>query len=248
MSDGDLGPVALLALCPIGIASGLAMLWVLRACSDQAALARARSLIVAHLLQFRLFGDEPALVLRAQRDVAVQSFRLIRLLLPPAAIMAAPMLFLFAQLDAVFGKLALVPGQAGVVTVHWNGAGEAPRLEQSAGIAVESAPVHVASAQQISWRFRPTQAGRSELRFVKGAQVWTKSVAAGWGMGYVSARRVTLGVDFALYSAEPPLPGGDVESIAIGYGVADVCGLHWVVWFLVFSGAAILARDLVRRL
>ena len=113
------------------------MQWVMRRCSDQASLARAKSLIVAHLLEFRLFGDEPWLVWRAQRDVAWQSLRLIRLLLLPAAIMAVPMVFLFAQLDAVFGKCPLTAGQPAVVTMQWKGnAAETPRLEASAGIAI----------------------------------------------------------------------------------------------------------------
>ena len=123
MNEVDLGLVALIALCVASVACGLAMRWVLRACSDRTAIARTRGKIVARLLEFRLFGDEPWLVLRAQRDVARQSFHLIRLLLLPSAILTVPMLFLFAQFDAIFGRAPLIPGQPAVVTMHWKSLG-----------------------------------------------------------------------------------------------------------------------------
>jgi hypothetical protein len=241
VSEGDLGLQALAALGLIGIACGLAMRWVLRRYTDRAALARAKSLVVAHLLEFRLFGDEPGLVLRAQRDVAWQCVRVARLLLVPTAIMALPMLFVFAQLDAVFGKSPIVPGAAAVVTLQWQGGGETPRLEASTGIGVETPAVH--AAPQMSWRFRPTQAGPGVLRFTgRNGRVWTKSIAAGTGMSYVSKRRDGFGAGFLLSLTELPLPGGDVEWIEIGYGDALVCGFPWLLWFLLFSGAAIFGR------
>ena len=73
-------------------------------------------------------------------------------------------------------------------------------------------------------------------------QVWTKSIAAGSGLSYVSSRRLGLGPEFLLSPTELPLPGGDVEWIEIGYAGALVCGLPWLVWFLLFSGVAIFGR------
>lgn len=240
MSEGNLGWEALAALCLISLLCGVAMRWALRTCSDQAALARAKRLVIAHLLEFRLFGDEPGLVLRAQRDVARQSLQVVWLLLAPAAIMALPMVFVFAQLDAIFGKSPLAPGVAAVVTMQWKSAAELPppRLEASAGISVETPPVR--AGRQVSWRLRPTKVGSSMLRFVgAGGEVWTKSVAAGWGLRYVSKRRLGLGPEFLLAATELPLPSGAVEWIEIGCGDTLVCGLPWLCWFLVFSGAAI---------
>lgn len=241
MSEVNRGWEALAVLCLVSVACGLAMRWVLRNYTDQAALARAKRLIVAHLLEFRLFGDEPGLVLRAQRDVALQSLQVLLLLIVPAAIMALPMLFVVAQLDAVFGKSPLAPGAAAVVTMQWKGAPDTPpRLEAGAGIGVVG-PVRAAG--QVSWRLLPTRTGSTVLRFVGvSGQVWTKSVAAGWGMSYVSKLRAGLGAEFLLSPTELPLPGGDVEWIEIGYSDALVYGFPWLLWFLLFSGAAIFGR------
>lgn len=242
MSEADLGPWALALLCLISIASGLAMLWTVRRLADQTALARAKDLIAAHLLEFRLFGDEPRLVLRAQRDVAWQSARVVWMLLGPAAAMLLPMLLLFGQLEAVFGLAPLRPGEAAVVTVHWTGGGGvAPRLEAGAGVRVDSAAVRANG--QTSWRIRPTESGAGWLRVTgPGGEVLTKSVQTGWGgLAYVSERRVRPGLEFLIHPTEAPLASGAVKSIDIGYRRAVVWGLPWLSWFLLVSGVVVVA-------
>jgi len=226
VSEVDLGLPALAALSAVSLACGVLMRWVFRKVADQAAIARRRNLIIAHLLEFRLFRDEPGLVLRVQRDIAVESLRLFRLLIGPAVVMTLPFMLLFVQLDGVFGKAPLAPGQPAVVTIGWSDAGEVPRLDATPDIVVESSPVRIAMKQQISWRFRPLRTGRSELRFIRGRDVWTKSVVAGLGLHYFTGL---------------PLPNRAVHWIEVRYAEAAVCGFHWLVWFLLFSSAAFFA-------
>ena len=71
MSRIDLGIEPLVSLIPVSILAGIGMLVVFRHASDQAAIRRSKNLVAAHLLEFRLFMDEPRLVLRAQRDLIV---------------------------------------------------------------------------------------------------------------------------------------------------------------------------------
>ena len=230
MHEADLGLPALAALAAIGFACGLAMRLVMHATSDQVSIARTRKRMVAHLLEMRLFGDEPGLVLRAQRDVAVQSFRLIKLLLVPVAIVTVPMLLLFSQLDNIFAKSPLAPGQPAVITAHWTGGATLPTLEQTEDIAVETAPVWIAAQRQASWRIRPRRAGTGALRLVLSGRVWTKPIIAGQGLTYVSER------------TKMPSPNGGLEWIEVRYPGANVLGLHWLIWFFLFSGLGFVAR------
>src|SRR4029077_7273500 len=55
VTEIDLGMPALASLVPISILTGIGTLLVFRSASDQAAVRRAKSLVTAHLLEFRLF-------------------------------------------------------------------------------------------------------------------------------------------------------------------------------------------------
>ena len=56
------------ALAIVSLACGAAVVWVFRRTSDGAAVRNAVRQIVAHLLEFRLFFDEPALIRRRQAE------------------------------------------------------------------------------------------------------------------------------------------------------------------------------------
>ncbi len=103
----DLGVRALWTLVPIGVASGVISVLVLHWTSDRAAVRRATNLILAHMLEFRLFLDEPILVLTAQRDLLKANLQLLRLLMLPCLILAVTVYtFWFEQLNAT-GMAAL---------------------------------------------------------------------------------------------------------------------------------------------
>jgi len=99
VTEIDLGMPALASLVPISILSGIGMLLVFRRTSDQAAVRLAKSLVTAHLLEFRLFMDEPRLILKAQRDLIVANARFLKLMLRPLLVLALPMALLLAAME-----------------------------------------------------------------------------------------------------------------------------------------------------
>src|SRR5690348_2598945 len=130
---------------------------VFRAFSNQDAIRRASNRLVAHLMEFRLFIDEPALILRAQRDLLIENGRLLRLVFVPSLILAVLFFILIPQLDSFYGRAPLEPGEPAVVTVEMkDGVANASRLTLKAppAISVETPPVHVPRLHQISWRIR----------------------------------------------------------------------------------------------
>ena len=234
--DLGIGPLAALAL--VSIVCGIGTRLVFRKWSDQTQIQQTKDLLIAHLLELTLFLHEPALALRAQYAVLVQSLRLTKLLLRPSLILTFPMLLLFAQFDAVFGRAPLVPGWESVVTAQMDDDGPSPTMSAPKNIAIETPAVQVTAQHQFSWRIRPLQSGSGVLRFAGGGRVTTKTVTAGTGIGYASGKRTGSIIEFLVCATELPLPEGHIRSIDLRYPEATLLGLHWMFWFVPLAGAA----------
>jgi hypothetical protein len=240
----DLGIEPLVSLIPVSILAGIGMLVVFRHASDQAAIPRAKNLVAAHLLEFRLFMDEPRLVLRAQRDLIVANLRFLKLMLRPVLVLALPMAVLLAQMEAFYGHAPLVVGEPAIVTVQLKNSGRDLTLKAPAGVVVETPPVHVLSDRQVSWRVRPTHAVSGELQIVEPDHILTKSITAGAGMRYLSERRGSV-KNLLLDAAELPVTNHEIAWIEVSYPPAVIWHLHWLIWFFLVSG--ITAFSLRRR-
>lgn len=235
-------------LALISLLSGAAILWIFRLTSDQEALRRTKNRLQAHLLELRLFGDEPSLVWRAQRELLLDNLRLIRLLLWPLLVLTIPMALLFVYLDALYGHRPLVVGQAAIVTLQMKRSldplAPPPILQAPGAIAVETPPVRILDDRQISWRVRPLGpcSGRLQIVFPDGAV--EKTIQAGAGPKFLSTRRVSSILDLFGHPLEKPLRSGLVEWIEVRYPPADVSwfslSFHWLVWFLLLSTASAL--------
>jgi hypothetical protein len=118
--------------------------------------------------------DEPALILRSQRDLLVDNARLMRLLARPLLILAVPMALFVWQLDALYARAPLRPGEAAVVTTQ----SRQSSIAVPNGVAVETEPVYLQATNQTCWRIRPThtvsgtlRAGTRQTRLVAGSGV-----------------------------------------------------------------------------
>jgi hypothetical protein len=244
MTRIDLGVTALVSLIPISILAGIGMLLVFRHASDQAAVRRAKSLAQAHLLEFRLFLDEPGLILRAQRDLIVANLRFMKLMLWPVLWLAVPMALLLGVLEGWYGHAPLPVGRSAIVTAQLNDAEVPLALKVSGEVAVETPPVHVPAERQVSWRIKPLEATSAGLEFVRDGREFRKSLSAGAGMHFISERRGSL-ASFLLNPCELPLSDREIGWIAVHYPSASILGFHWLIWF--FAISAITALALRRR-
>jgi hypothetical protein len=102
--------------------------------------------IVAHLLSFRLFIDEPRLVLRAQAELIRENLRLLRLIALPCLLMA----LMFGGVAWYFGKGPIPAGQVLVASLPADSA-------LPAGLVAETPGVHVARLGRVYWRVRTTR-------------------------------------------------------------------------------------------
>jgi len=169
--------------------------------------------MIAHVMEFRLFIDSPALVLRAQRDLLRENLRLLRLMLLPCAILASIFLVLFPQLDAMYGHRPLKAGERAIVTAQ---ARQDATLEVPPGMEVETPGAWNIHDRQVSWRVRALGNVSGELKIGS----FTKRIVSGGGL--IDGWRV-------------PFRSPEIE---IHYPPAAVLGVNWMVWFFLISSAA----------
>lgn len=126
--------------------------------SDQAAIRKAKARVWAHLYELRLFGDEPGLMLRANRNLLAANARYLRLMLKPAAAVVIPIALLMWQLDRAYGTRPFKAGETAVASIR----GERPVPTAPPGFQVETPAVRVPSRGVAYWRVRATRTARFE--------------------------------------------------------------------------------------
>ncbi len=109
----------------LGVLTSAASWWVFIRWTDKKQLRRALNQVIAHLMEVRLFGSEPALVLRAQRDLIVANLRFLRILLLPLLILLLPLgLFFFTRTPTAPHQKLIILGIDGMdpafVERHWD--------------------------------------------------------------------------------------------------------------------------------
>lgn len=235
-----------LGLALISAAAGAGMLWVFQRTSDQAAIRAVKRLVQAHLLELRIYRDEPGVMWQAQKSLVASNLRYMGLMLRPALIMGLPFAILLVHLDAFYGRAPLRVGADTIVTMGLRGpaGGSVPRLDAPPGVAVETPAVRVLDQGQVSWRIRPRTAVSGLLRIrVEGGAV-EKRIEAGAGPRFVAGRKVSSLWDAVWHPDEPRIAAPNVDWVEIRYPDARVewlgIRMHWLIWFIVVSMLAAL--------
>jgi hypothetical protein len=212
----------MIPLIAISVLAGAGMGWVLYATSDEERIRAVKRRVQAHLLELRVYRDEPAVMWQAQKSLFAANARYVLLMLRPALWMSLPLLILLPWMDARFGYQPLPVGSAAVVTVALRGPVEGARvvLETPDGIAVETPAVRVPEERQVSWRIRASRTASGNLRVGVNGHTVEKRVEAG---------RARIG-------------DGVVDWVEIGYPES---GTRWLVWFTAVSmGTALVVKKL----
>ena len=234
-----------LGLALISAAAGVGMLWVFQKTSNQTAIRRVKRLVQAHLLELRIYRDEPAVMWRAQKSLLWANLRYMALMLQPALIMGVPFAILLVHLEAFYGREPLAIGADTIVTMGVRGAGgSVPVLDAPAGVAVETPAVRVVDEGQVSWRIRPQSAVSGLLRIRTEGGTVEKGIEAGTGPRFVAGRKVSSLWDAVWHPDEARIAAPAVEWVEIRYPDASVewlgIRMHWLIWFIVISMLAAL--------
>jgi len=190
---------------------GVVACLVFRRFTNRESIRRAVNRVVAHVMELGLFLDSPGLVFRAQRDLLLENFRLLRLVILPGAILALAFALLYPAMDANFGHAPLTVGEPSVVTIQMKDAMMPVELEAPLGMAVETPGVRSVHDRQISWRVRPLREISGDLRF----RIENRVVSSG----------------FFLHDAA-------IRSIEIRYPRSTILGFSWLLWFFLISSVS----------
>lgn len=235
-----------LSLVVVSVTAGILMMLLFKVSSRPEAIRRAKRAVQAQLLALRLFGDEPALVWRAQVRLLTGNARYIGVMLAPIAAAAIPFVLAFPHLEAIYGKAPLAVGSATVLTVRMRQPlGEPlpqPRLEAPAGLRVDTSPVRVPDSGEISWRLLADGPVSEPIRIhVYDGEV-TKAVQVGSGHGYLDQTRPSSALAWLLDPGEAPIGSSRIESVRVAYGGQRLSALGlewpWEAWFVVISAIA----------
>lgn len=152
-----------LALLVIGGgAYGLAAAWLFRRFTQREALRTATNRILAHILEFNLFIDEPGLIFRAQRDLLRANFAMFKAVALPMLIAAALLAITWQPLAEHLGH---APLQAGDVTIaRVASTADALDLVAPFGVAVETPALRVQSEAATMWRIRALSPVNGDFR------------------------------------------------------------------------------------
>jgi len=146
---------ALLTLAPLSVLCGILAGFVFRRFASKNTRSTVNR-ILAHIMELRLFLDEPGLVWKAQRDLLRENLRLFGQIAVPSLIVAPLLGFVMWQADAVYGRAPLRADEAAVVTAHARSGDLANvRIEAPAGVAIETPGVRIPRLREVSWRIRP---------------------------------------------------------------------------------------------
>ncbi|MBV9498407.1 MAG: hypothetical protein JO138_03435 [Acidobacteriaceae bacterium] len=237
------------SLAGLSVLFGFFTFWTFRRTVDLVAFRKTRKRLLAHLLEFRLFYDDPALIWRAQKAIVRENLHLLDLLARPALILTLPTVWLLMQLETVYAYSPLEVGKPAVINAQITGeltsADASAMLLVPPEISLETPAVRSVTDRQISWRIRPLRPVCGSLRLqIRGAEIG-KTICAGTRRLFLVRRRVQSLIAFLLRPEEARLPRGDVAWLQVDYPETDLTmaglALPWIAWFvLLWSASAVV--------
>ncbi len=251
VTDAVMAPLSALppavGVAIVALVTALAILWLVRATSDQVALAAVKRQIHADLFEMRLYNDDLRALLRAQGRVLAHNGRYLRLSLLPLVCTALPLALAIAQLQAWYGYTGVTAGTEVLVSADL-AAGAEPQGSDLRGpsLTVNGPPLYFPSLGQLVWRVVPTAAGPQVLQLGVNGVEYAKTLVVGDGVARRSPLRPGPSLtDQFLEPSEAPLDAGaTVQAIRVPYPERSlrVLGIemHWLVWYLVTSFAFVL--------
>jgi len=244
----DLAP--LIGLTVVSVLTGIAMLLVFRATSNQEGIVAAKRRISAGVFEIRLFNDNPRAILRAQVDIFRHTLGYLSLTTVPLLWMIAPLVLVIIQLQFHYGYDALEPGSTTIVEVKLRDSFPIEEivlsLEGSSGVRIESPMLWIPAEREANWRIAAMQPGEHQMHVRVRDEVFGKSLRVS---GPVARRSPVRPLGFfgqLLHPVEAPLPAdGPIESIAVTYPERLVSffgwGVHWIFVFFVLTMIAAFA-------
>jgi len=229
----------LVSLAVVSLVTAIAILVVVRATSNQQALAAVSRQIYADLLEMRLFNDDLPAMWRAQWSMVQDNGRYLRLSLVPALWTLIPLALVLTQFQVHFGYAEVGVGEPVLVTAVLKSRRDLPdvRLDLPRGVRLDSAAIRLPALQQVVWRVVADSAGEFVLGVRAGGANYEKTLRISGGLARRSpVRPAPRLVDQLRYPSETPLPdSAALASIGVAYADRPIDVIGWQVpWLAVY--------------
>ena len=235
-----LGPLPIfVSLAIVSLVTAVAILIVMRATSNQQALAATERQMYADLLEMRLFKDDLSAMWRAQLSMLRHNAGYVRLSLAPALWTVVPVMLGVAQLQCYFGYSGAGIREPVIVTATLKSRGEFENiaLDLPPGTRLDTPAIWFPALQQVVWRVVAESTGEYVLGLRAGGIIYGKTLQVSNGLARRSPVRPGASlIDEVLYPSEAPLPdSAPFASIGVAYPDRRIAvfGLQ-VPWFDVY--------------
>ena len=230
----------------VSVLTAVLALLIYRWFSSQESIRRTKDRMKAHILEMRLFQQDPVLMGRAVHSALRSNLSYLRLNLKPFLFMFIPVVLILIQMEARFGFRPLQPGDSVLVKTFWRSdpsrEKDTPvRLVLSDGISIESPSLRVKENREIDWRIHVEKWGEASISLQSSEGTVTLPLEVSDRMVPVSSwNGGKNALDRVFYPAAYPLPShGNLAVIEIDYPrrEMDILGhsVHWVWPFFVIT-------------
>jgi len=237
-------------LLAIAAATGVGMLFVFKATSDQKGIKQAKNLVKGHFLAIRLYKDEVSLMFNTMKNILVSNLAYMKKSLRPMLFLILPVGVIMVQLGSRYEHRPLRVGESTLVTLKANGSDidlMSVQIEVPKGVELEVPPVRALELREVTWRLHAQQSGSFMLAFKYGEQRVEKSLYAIDKLEPLATQISTDNIEVKfLNPSEASLPGSSFASmISITYPERGLnlfgANVHWLVAFFLTSLIAAFA-------
>lgn len=224
----------------ISLLIGILMLMVYRYTSNQSGIRETKNKIRAYIFELRLFKDELAIVLSAQKKILTYNLRYMGYALKPMLFMIIPLAIILIQLEGWYGYKALLPGESALVSLKLSNSDPQVMagitLTTDKGLQIDSPALRIPSEGEVSWRIRAKELGKHNLTFhVEDRSFQREVVVSDSGLVRVTPSVFTSEFwNFVLSPGQKAIPGNPyVEQIDVQYPLNTIHIYKWGVNWLV---------------
>jgi len=230
----------------ISFVTGILMLFVFKATSDQKGIKRAKNLVKGHFLAIRLYKDDISLMFDTMKNILLSNLLYMKQSLRPMLFLLIPMGIVLIQIGARYEHRPLRIGESTVLSLKLNDDVQLDqvRLDLPAGLSLEIPPVRVDAKKEISWRIKANVSGVFTLAFKYHGQVVDKQLAVIDELVPLSAEIAgnNLGVTVMNPNERSLTEASFASLVSVVYPAREFEFLgmetHWLVAFFVFSMVA----------
>jgi len=233
------------ALIWISLLTAVLALLIYRYFSSQDLIKQVKNQIKAHILEMRLFQQDPVLMGRAVRSVLGANLFYLRLNLKPFLFMFIPVILILIQTEARIGYRPLHTGESVKVRSFWisEKAMDEPtcyQLNPSEGLAVNGSPLRIKENREILWKINAHKIENTLFSLSNGNETVSIPVQVS-----DSSRLVPISpwngqkgsLKNLFFPAAHLLPsGGELTTIEIDYPQREIhlwgYNFHWIWAFL----------------